>query len=119
MPLDIVADENVDCRIIRKLRLAGYHVYSILEEKRGLSDQGVIKEARKRDALLLTEDSDFGEWVFVHRLKSVGIIFLRYPALKYEEISASLSYLLESRGESLVHKFVVITPDKVRIRNLP
>lgn len=119
MPLRIVADEDVDYRIIQRIRKFGYDVFSVMEEKRGICDKDVLKEAKTRKALLLTEDSDFGEWVFVHRVKTIGVIFLRYHHSTYQEISDTLIQVLEGYGESLYKKFVVITLKKIRIRELP
>ena len=37
---------------------------SIYESARGIKDEQIIEIAVKYDFLLLTEDKDFGEWVF-------------------------------------------------------
>jgi len=113
--LKIVGDENVNYRIIKALREKGIEVLSIHEEYRGISDEEVLKLVVSVNGILLTEDSDFGEWVFAHK-KKAGVIFLRYPSQKIEEIIASLLKILEK--ENLQNKFVVITPKKVRIREL-
>ena len=63
----ILADENVDYRIIKELRKKGFNVISVLDNYKGISDKEVLGQANKENSLLLTEDSDFGEWVFVHK----------------------------------------------------
>ncbi len=49
-----------------------------MKEYQGISDKEVLNLAREFNAILITEDSDFGEWVFAHREKITGVIFLRY-----------------------------------------
>jgi predicted nuclease of predicted toxin-antitoxin system len=119
LSLKIVADEDVDYGIVVNLRKNGYAVVSILEDNRGLSDKDVLDVARNQDSLLLTEDKDFGEWVFAHKEKSVGVVLLRYKIHELEQITDSLMNLLRNHGESLTRKFTVITVKKVRIRKLP
>jgi hypothetical protein len=65
----------------------------------------------------LTEDSDFGEWVFVHKVRSISVLFLRYKTEEIKRISDSLVKTLIDSGVSLSGKFVVITVNKIRIRD--
>ncbi len=119
MPLKILADEDVDFRLINNLRAKGFEVISVLKDYQGVSDKEVLEIAKNREALLLTEDKDFGTWVFAHCEKCVGIIYLRYKAGEFETISNSLHTTLAKYGNSLYNKFTVITPRKLRIRELP
>ena len=66
----------------------------------------------------MTEDSDFGEWVFAHNESSIGIIFLKYHYRDLEKISQTLIDTLKKFKKELYNKFVVITPKKVRIRKI-
>ncbi len=118
MPVSLLADENVDIRIVRKLRDFGYKIYSILEEYRGYSDYQIIQLAKKLDAVVLTLDKDFGEWVFSHKQASIGIIFLRYDAKEFTKITDSLLGLLKIHGDELKGKFAVLTLTKIRIREI-
>lgn len=116
MSLRILADESVDYRIVKALRNKGFEVVSIVEENPGIPDKDVIGHAKINNALLLTEDSDFGEWVFVHKARNISVIFLRYKAKEIESISDSLIKTLIDYGVSLSGKFVVITVNKIRVR---
>lgn len=111
----ILADEGVDYRIIEKLREQGFVVISVLEKCPGISDKDVLELAQQEKALLLTEDNDFGELVFAHKEKNSGVIFLRYDRKEIQDISASLINVL-SYKDSLYEKFIVITVNKIRIR---
>ncbi len=118
MPPEIVADECVDFRIIRQLRGVGFQVFSILENNRSAKDKGVLEIAREHGALLLTEDKDFGEWIFAHKEPDVGVILLRYHPTEVNKIADSLLQLLNKYETQLLSKFTVIKPGKIRMRTI-
>ncbi len=74
MPLKLLADENIDERIIRFLKKQHFKIISIEKEYRGMSDFEVLQLSKKHKAILLTEDSDFGEWIFSFKEQSLGVI---------------------------------------------
>lgn len=113
----ILADENIHTTIISTLRNAGIDVYSIYESNRGLKDNEIIELAREMKYSILTEDKDFGEWVFAHHVKDISVIFLRYSFPDTDSIASILcDYLL---GNVLLHPvFMTLTTKKVRIRQL-
>lgn len=84
----------------------------------GVSDKEVMEVARRHNAILLTEDSDFGEWIFAHKEKNVSVIFLRYKSDEIMAITASLIRLLNRYDIALYGKFAVITVKKVRVREI-
>jgi predicted nuclease of predicted toxin-antitoxin system len=57
----ILADENIDARIISFLRASKIKIYSIIENNPGISDEEVILLAKENNQIILTEDKDFGE----------------------------------------------------------
>lgn len=114
----ILADENIDFAIIKAIRNIGIDVYSVAESDFGISDSDVIKLSLNPSRIILTEDKDFGEWVYAHNVKGISVIFLRYDYHETIEITSILINLLESRLGDLIHKFTTITPKKIRVRNL-
>ncbi|MEN8120515.1 MAG: DUF5615 family PIN-like protein [Bacteroidota bacterium] len=56
----ILADENIDYRIIKALRNNKIDTYSICESNSGISDEQVIELAREQKLIILSEDKDFG-----------------------------------------------------------
>lgn len=118
MHLKLLADESLDFRIVVKLRDMGFDVISVLREYQGVSDKRVLELARQHNAILITEDSDFGEWVFAHKEKNVSVVFLRYKHEQIEGISSSLIKLINKYQTELYGKFVVITVRKIRIREI-
>lgn len=113
----ILADENIHYFIIKTLRDAGFTVISVSEISKGIKDEKVIEWAIKNNYLLLTEDKDFGEWVFAHHVKNLSVIFLRYPFQEYFIIANTLVHLLKNQALKQP-VFVTLTPKKVRIRQL-
>lgn len=118
MSLNILTDECVDFRIIHRLREVGFFVLSVSEQAPSISDYEVLELAKAHKALLITEDHHFGQWVFAHHEKEVGIIFLRYQTAEIQKIIFSLVHVLKTHRESLCRKFVVIRPNKIRIREM-
>jgi predicted nuclease of predicted toxin-antitoxin system len=114
----LTADESVDFRIIEYLRKNGYEIYYISEDSSGINDVEVLKTSYDLKTLLLTEDKDFGEWVFAHKHKTVGVILLRYHNKNVLEIATSLKAALLRYDEQLFSKFTVITISKIRIREI-
>lgn len=114
----IIADENIELSIINSLRENGFQVLSVREESPGISDIDVVRLAETNEGFLITEDKDFGELVFSHRLEKVSVLFLRLsqPVSKKDlhRIVAVLEEYL-NRKENL---FITLTGDKVRVTNL-
>jgi predicted nuclease of predicted toxin-antitoxin system len=111
-------DESVDFRIIKYLRVEDLSIYSIVENKPGISDIEVINIAKENEYFLLTEDSDFGEWVFAHGITGLSILFLRYDSKEINKIKNTLLSVIIKYNKDLYHKFVVITVKKIRIRKI-
>ena len=114
----IIADENINFSIIKKLRLEGFDVLSIMEDYSGIADEEVITLAKEKKAVLLTEDSDFGEWVFAHGVDSICIIYMRYHHTEVGTITTNLLNLLENKKYNFQSSFFVLTPKKLRVRNI-
>jgi predicted nuclease of predicted toxin-antitoxin system len=113
----ILADENIPAPIIAKLRQAGFEVLSIFESHRGFKDEQVIAVALSLNCPILTEDKDFGEWVFAHHIKNLSVIFLRYPFPDMPTMADRVCVFLTDNA--LQHPvFVTLTPKKIRIRQL-
>jgi len=114
--LKFLADESCDFSIVRSLRKANYDVNAIAEETPGISDLEVLKKARKEERILLTEDKDFGEWIYAHGSEISGVIFFRYPSSYRQHIAAMPHELIKLKKEELVGSFTVVEPGRFRVR---
>jgi hypothetical protein len=66
----------------------------------------------------LTEDTDFGEWVYAHNEREISVILLRYSFNETSEISKTLTDLLVKKGPTLFGRFYVVSLNKIRIKSL-
>lgn len=114
----IIADENIDHRIISSIRNFGIDVYSIYENNRGVRDEDIISFSKNPPKIILTEDKDFGEWVFAHQVNDISVIFLRYHFQDTELIIKTLEKLLHNNINQLFGKFTTVTIHKIRSRVL-
>lgn len=112
----ILADENIDHSIIKAIRSIEIDVYSVYESNRGLSDFEIIEFSRNPPQIILTEDKDFGEWVFSHHIIDVSVIFLRYNFSETIEITNQLLNILKRPKSEFLGKFITISPQKIRKR---
>jgi hypothetical protein len=64
----------------------------------------------------LTEDKDFGQWVWAEKRACGGVILLRYPATSRATILDAVVRLVDRYGERLLGSFVVMQPGRIRIR---
>lgn len=114
----ILADENIDHSLTAALRAAGYEVAAIYEGRRGVSDAAIIELSRQPPRLILTEDKDFGEWVFAHGIRDISVIFLRYHFRDTAALLATLLELLRTRLPDLQGAFTTVGVQKIRLRKL-
>jgi predicted nuclease of predicted toxin-antitoxin system len=114
MKYQIVADESVDSRIVIQLRQIGLSVYAIVEQQPSIKDEEVLSIANENDALLITEDKDFGELVFRLQLPHRGILLIRIANAE-EKIESVVRTITKYHAE-LLNKFSVINGNKLRIK---
>ena len=116
--ISFLADESCDFLIVRKLRSADYDVLSVAESFPSASDQQVLKNAIKEGRILLTEDKDFGEWVFAHGEKIEGVILIRFPGNARTRLGEEIILLVDEHGIELKKCFVVLEPGRARLRKI-
>ncbi len=114
----ILADENVEGRVIRLLRSEGYDVTSIQEEQGGVADETVLEASVASATVLLTGDSDFGRLHFQKGQIHSGILFYRLPRTTTEQKSQIILKTVREYGDKLIDSFTVVTAKKVRTRKL-
>ena len=62
--INLLADENVEGRVIRLPSSEGYNVASIQETQEGVADETMLKTSVSSATVLLISDSDFGKLHF-------------------------------------------------------
>jgi predicted nuclease of predicted toxin-antitoxin system len=76
----------------------------------------VLGVAVEEDRILITEDSDFGEWVFAHREKMKGVLYIRFPGNVRSRLGDTVVLFIEKHGMDLFGNFSVLQPGRARIR---
>ena len=116
--ISFLADESCDFLIVRKLRSADYDVLSVAESFPSASDQQVLEHAINSGRILLTEDKDFGEWVFAHGEKIKGVILIRFPGNARKRLGEEIILLIDDHGTELKKCFAVLEPGRARLRKI-
>lgn len=117
--ISILADESLNGKLVNKLRETGVDIEWILEIKPGISDHEVIEIAISKHKILVTEDKDFGEWVFSHQVRDLSIVFIRYAKPDVDLIFEALKKVLKNL--ELIrenHEFITIAKNKIRRRKI-
>ena len=77
----------------------GHDVLSALEETPRAADEELLALAMEENRILITEDKDFGELVFVRRLPHPCII--RFVEMQVSENVPALRELIESHRDAI------------------
>ena len=121
MNISILADESVAGPIIDDIANSEFDIESIVNINPGITDEEVLGLARTSNKILITEDKDFGEWVFAHKMTDVTIIFLRYDKADLNTIFRSVLSVLrkiKAHSKPTEKEFITINKNKVRFRKL-
>ena len=111
--LKLLLDENIGLRVYRELRSQGYHVQSVLVERRGASDKEVIEIAISSSKIIVTMDKDFGYLAQAYRPPGIVILRLRDPRIP-NRLKAILRAL--QLKEKLYSYITVVTDTRIRRR---
>ena len=97
------------------LRAQGHDVLSALERNPRATDEDLLVLAMEEQRILITEDKDFGELVFVRRLPHPCII--RFVEMPVAEKVAAMREVIERHTDAMSEgALIVVTQSRVRIR---
>lgn len=107
------------CAASRRMRDAlaeqGHDVLSALERNPRATDEELLSLAMAERRVLVTEDKDFGELVFVHRLPHPCIV--RFVEMGVAEKVAAMRELIEQHSDAMGESsLIVVTRNRIRIR---
>ena len=110
--LDVCASSRALRALLTDL---GHDVLSALAVDPRASDNALLALAIQEERVLVTEDKDFGELVFVRRLPYPCII--RFVDMRVEEKVVAMRELLERYADAMrAGAIIVVTRGRVRIR---
>ena len=94
----------------------GHDVVSALEIDPRATDEALLALAQEEQRVLITEDKDFGELVFVRRLPHPCVV--RFVDMRVEEKVSAMRDLIDTYENAMRQgSMIVVTQSRVRIRN--
>lgn len=113
--MKFLADENIPSKVVRRLQKEGIDIIHVSNIKYGLADNDVLKVAYKEKRILITFDKEFGNLVFRKKMKSFGVILLRFVPLSSEHVADRIIGLIKQKLR-FENNFIVVEEEKIRIR---
>jgi predicted nuclease of predicted toxin-antitoxin system len=113
-PPKFLADVNVEKAVVDDLVRNGYDIKWLPHYDCQLSDEDLLALANRERRILITNDKDFGELVFLQRKLSTGVILIRVRGQKGHSKVKLMKKLLETHHDKLFRHFVVITEKSIR-----
>ncbi len=114
--MNLLADECLDSNIVAQLRQDGHSVLYVAEMEPGIADEIVLERANSHNALLVTEDKDFGELVYRQGLVHLGVVLVRLQGLSSAIRAKIVADAFALHGGEMSNAFTAISPGLVRIR---
>lgn len=120
-PWRIVADENVGQPVLERLRADGHEVEAIAELAPSDDDYAVLAHAVTTDTPLLTEDLDFGRYVFGEKRTPphAGIVQYRLSHLPPDRRTDIIAKFFRQHGPADLAGFFVTIDDEDSYRFKP
>lgn len=109
-----MANVNIEKPIIDYLLKNGYDAKWVTNVNKRMPDNEVCSLANSEERVILTNDKDFGEIVFLQKKISRGIVLLRIKGQDSFQKIQLLSKLLDKYADKVINHFVVVTQEKFR-----
>lgn len=110
------ADENLEHPIVEALRQQGHDVATVPTEEKGSPDPVVLSLSSTQDRVLITNDKDFAELVFLQKQVAAGVILVRLPRFRTNEKVARVLEVIIDQDERLLGVFTVVEAQAIRRR---
>lgn len=119
--MKLFLDENLPASLVESLVKLGFEVeYARYTNLRGADDKKIAEYARKQNAILVTKDLEFGNYLIYPKNSHYGLIILRLPEYfkGYEIINSLEIFLKEFDTDNLTGKMIILELGHYRIREL-
>jgi len=113
--IKFLADVNIEKPIVDYLSKQGYDIKWIPEYDSEMLDEDLLKMANKEKRTLITNDKNFGELIFLQKKLPTGTILFRVKGQRSQEKIRLMKKLLLKYRNKLLHHFIVITKNRIRI----
>lgn len=112
--MQFLADVNIERRIVLHLRSAGYDVLWIPEYDCRMTDTALLDRAVQEQRIVITNDKDFGNLIFLQRKAAVGVILFRIDDQNVRVKITILKNMLLRYQDKFVGHFVTIARKRIR-----
>ena len=111
-----IVDESTGKAVVEFLRRTGHDVIAVAEAMPQADDPDILARAASEARILVTNDKDFGELVFLDDQAHSGVLLLRLHDESPPNRVRVVKAVLEQWAERLPGRFAVATEDSLRIR---
>lgn len=113
--IKFLADVNVEKPLVDFLSKKGFDVKWVTSIDKQMSDVRICEITNNEHRVLITNDKDFGEIVFLQKKITYGIILLRVKGQDSSEKIVLIEKLLDKYQDKIINHFVIVTKDKFRL----
>jgi predicted nuclease of predicted toxin-antitoxin system len=109
-----LADVNIEKAVVDFIRVKGFDVLWATDYDRRMSDKALLNLANREKRILLTNDKDFGELMFLQKKAATGIVLFRIKGQSSRDKTRQIETLLNDHESKLAGCFVVISKNRFR-----
>ncbi|OGX02787.1 MAG: hypothetical protein A2Y00_08210 [Omnitrophica WOR_2 bacterium GWF2_43_52] len=109
-----MANVNIEKPVVDSLLKKGFDVKWVTDIDKKMPDTRVCEIANSENRIILTNDKDFGEIVFLQKKIVQGIVLLRIKGQDAMEKAGLIERLLDKYPSKIIRHFVVVTKEKFR-----
>ncbi len=113
--IKFLADVNMEKPLVDYLSGQGYDIKWVPDYNCEMADEDLLKLANEEKRILITNDKDFGELIFLQRRLSYGTILFRVKGQKSQEKVKLMKKVLMGHRDAILNHYIVITKAKIRI----
>ncbi len=114
----LLVDENVSRHVAERLAADGHTMLRGQDVAPGEPDEVVLARALALGAVVITEDTDFGDLVMRLGHASAGVILLRLSGMARDLRPDHIAWAIRANASSIPNSFTVISPTDVRSRDV-
>ena len=93
----------------------GYDIKWVPDYNCEMADEDLLKLANEEKRILITNDKDFGELIFLQRRLSYGTILFRVKGRNSQEKVKLMKKVLMGHRDAILNHYIVMTKAKIRI----
>ncbi len=112
--IKFLANVNVEKPLVDFLDEKGFDIKWVTNIDKRMPDTRVCEIANKEQRVIITNDKDFGEIVFLQKKTTYGVILLRIKGQNSSEKIILIEKLLDKYPDKIADHFVIVTKEKIR-----